>query len=272
MARIVLNRELLEAVYDRFNRPEYIEPDPLQAVLKYRSLRDRELVGLIAAGLAYGRVASILVSVDKVLKILGPQPSKRIEEVDDAWLDESFASFRHRWTTGAEVAGLLKGIRNTRTQYGSLEKCFLSAESDDPSVMPGLTVLMQSLLKEGGLQKNSLLPQPASGSASKRPLLFLRWMVRSDAVDPGGWKNVSPSALIVPLDTHMYQFAKKMRMTRRKQANLKTAIEITSKYAKFCPEDPVKYDFALTRLGIRTELSANQILEDIFAQKHGDTE
>ena len=263
MARIVLSKELLEAVYERFNRPEFIAPDPLQCVLKYRSLRDRELVGLIASGLAYGRVASILVSVDKVLAILGPQPSKRLEELDDRWLDEAFADFRHRWTSGEEVASLLKGIRNTRAQYGSLEKCFLSAKNEEPSVVSGLTSLMETLLREGGLSKNSLLPQPASGSASKRPLLFLRWMVRKDAVDPGGWKKVDPAGLIVPLDTHMYQFAKKMRMTRRKQANLKTAVEITSKYARFCPEDPVKYDFALTRLGIRLELSADEVLADI---------
>ena len=80
--------------------------------------------------------------------------------------------------------------------------------------------------------------------------MFLRWMVRKDAIDPGGWDQISPSKLIVPIDTHMHQVGLKLGFTKRKQANLTTALEVTSAFSKFSPDDPVKYDFSLTRVGI----------------------
>ena len=102
--------------------------------------------------------------------------------------------------------------------------------------------------------KSSLLPDPSRGSAVKRLNLYLRWMVRKDDVDPGGWEDVPASKLIVPLDTHMYHFGQCYGFTCRKSADLKTAIEITRGFRQLNPEDPVKYDFAITRFGIRNEL------------------
>jgi uncharacterized protein (TIGR02757 family) len=79
-------------------------------------------------------------------------------------------------------------------------------------------------------------------------------MVRKDAVDPGGWSTVSPRDLIVPVDTHMHSTAKRLGFTQRNQADLKTALEITKAFRIICPEDPVRYDFSLTRQGIRRDL------------------
>ena len=101
-----------------------------------------------------------------------------------------------------------------------------------------------------GGYRQCLLPSPESGSACKRLNLFLRWMVRSDAVDPGGWSGVSPAMLIVPLDTHMHRIAAKLGLTKRRAADFRAAREVTGAFRTIAPEDPVKYDFALTRLGI----------------------
>ncbi len=95
-----------------------------------------------------------------------------------------------------------------------------------------------------------LLPSPGKGSACKRLNLFLRWMVRSDDVDPGGWSGVDAGKLIVPLDTHMHRMGLEVGLTRRKQADMQAALEVTRAFRTIAPEDPVRYDFALTRLGI----------------------
>ena len=105
-----------------------------------------------------------------------------------------------------------------------------------------------------------LLPSPSAGSACKRLNLFLRWMVRQDNVDPGGWDSVSPAKLIIPLDTHMHRIGRRLGLTPRRQADLRTAIEITEGFRGICPSDPVRYDFALTRLGIRRDEGVEDFL------------
>ena len=104
------------------------------------------------------------------------------------------------------------------------------------------------------------MPDPSKGSACKRLALYLRWMVRNDEVDPGGWKMVDPSALLIPLDTHMFNICTTLGLCSRKAADGRSAIEITEAFKKVCPEDPVRYDFALTRFGIRSDMK----LEDLF--------
>ena len=111
------------------------------------------------------------------------------------------------------------------------------------------------------MKENSLLPCPEKGSACKRFHLFLRWMVRNDAVDPGGWDGISASKLIVPLDVHMHRICMRLGLTSRAQADLKTALEVTGRFRAIVPEDPVRYDFALTRIGIRNDIDLAEIME-----------
>jgi len=111
------------------------------------------------------------------------------------------------------------------------------------------------------IKENSLLPCPEKGSACKRYHLYLRWMVRKDAVDPGGWDGISASKLIVPLDVHMHRICMGLGLTSRAQADLKTALEVTQRFRAIVPEDPVRYDFALTRTGIRNDLDLTGIMD-----------
>ena len=88
-------------------------------------------------------------------------------------------------------------------------------------------------------------------------------MARSDDVDPGGWEGVSPARLIVPLDTHMFRTGRAMGFTKRKTADIKAALEVTEGFRRIVPGDPVRYDFSLTRLGIRGESSLEEFLAGI---------
>jgi uncharacterized protein (TIGR02757 family) len=179
-------------------------------------------------------------------------------------LREGFTGFKHRFTTGDDVSGMLVAIKKMIKTYGSILNAFLKGYSkSDENILPSLSFFVKRLTQESGGIKNSLIPIPDRGSACKRLNLFFRWMVRRDAVDPGGWDMISPSKLIIPLDTHMYNIGSGMKMTMRKQANMVTAIQITDAFKRLIPEDPVKYDFALTRLGIRRDGDPARFLESI---------
>lgn len=255
--RSVDARTLLR-LYARYNRREYVHPDPLEFLYRYDDVRDREVAGMVASSLAYGRVEQILRSVAKVLDRMTERPARFLERASASRLRRTFAAFRHRFTTGEEMARLLYGVKRVIKRYGSLEACFAAGMDDtDDTVHPALAAFVDELSAGAGGRPESLLPDPGKGSACKRLHLFLRWMVRRDAVDPGGWEGVPPSKLVVPLDTHMFKMCRALGFTRRRRADARTALEVTAHFREFAPEDPVRYDFVLTRLGIRKDLEAD---------------
>lgn len=233
----------LEDLYRRYNRPACIPPDPLQFVYRYQHPGDREIVGLIASSLAYGRVQQIALSVECVVRLLGPCPRDTLAGVSRKEWRRRLAGFKHRWTTGDEMADLLWGIGRIVRQGATLEAVFAEGLGDIDS---GLRALVR-FLRVG---PTSLLSEPAGGSACKRLHLYLRWMVRSDQVDPGVWSGVSPAILVVPLDVHMHRIGVRLGFTRRRTADRRTAQEITDAFRRIAPQDPVRYDFALTKLGM----------------------
>lgn len=260
---MVIIQERLDELYGLYNRREFVYPDPIQFLYDYPHLQDREVIGLIASSLAYGRVNQILKSVSIVLERMSHAPSSFLENASFMQLRDTFSDFKHRFTTGEELASMLWGARLMIERYGSLYECFLAdLKEDQETVLPALSTFVKRLIGVIPGNQNSLLPSPDKGSACKRLNLFLRWMVRQDRVDPGGWSKVPLSKLIVPLDTHMHKICLLLNFTRRKQADMRTAMDITHAFRKMAPEDPVRYDFVLTRLGIRNDMDIKTFLQD----------
>lgn len=249
-------RALLDDLYLTWNRREFVHPDPLEFLYGYDDPADREIVGLLASSLAYGRVAQILRSVTRVLDMMGDHPS----QCPPSLFRERLAGFRHRFTPGDSVADVFLGARNIQERYGSLG-AFVSQGVARSGLLETQRLLVQGILERCG--PSSLLPCPTRGSCCKRLNLWFRWMVRHDAVDPGGWNGVSPSVLLVPLDTHMWKVGRSLGFTSRKSPDLKAVLEITEGFRLLCPGDPVRYDFALTRFGIRSGLSLDALLEEL---------
>jgi uncharacterized protein (TIGR02757 family) len=255
-----------EGMYRKYNRKEYIHPDPLEFVLRFEDPADQEIVGLIASGLAYGRVGNILQSLERIFHVLS-RPSADLAVMGRNDLLEEFGSFRHRWTTGKELACLLGGMRILRDEYGSLENCFLKGLGEGhQDVIPALMAFVEKLRSASGARDNSMLACPSMGSACKRMFLYLRWMVRRDEVDPGPWRRVSSSQLIIPMDVHMHRVSRRLCLTSRKQPDLKSALEVTGFFRGLVPEDPVRYDFALTRPGIRSQLEPAAVNAEFQAE------
>jgi uncharacterized protein (TIGR02757 family) len=255
--------ELLEELYGEFNRREYVSPDPLEFLYLYDDAADREVVGLIASSLAYGRVASILASSRKVLGVLGENPSDTLACADFPTLASRLSGFKHRFNDETEMAKFLCGIGAALREYGTLENLFCSCRPEPcgrASTLEAMDGFARTILRGGGLGRSQLLPMASKGSACKRLALFIRWMAREDDVDPGGWSRVSPCDIIVPLDTHMFRIATGLGFIKRSSADGIAAAEATDGFAGICPSDPVRYDFALTRFGIRTGMSVDELL------------
>ena len=252
----------LNVLYERYNRREFIHPDPLEFLFYYEDIRDREIVGLIASSLAYGRVVQILKSVSIVLEKMAPSPFEFITSNSEKDFLHTFKSFKHRFTTGEELTALCLGIKAAIRKHGSLEACFSSRfDRGNGAVCSALAGFCTELHSDSQDGYNSLIPKPEKGSACKRLHLYLRWMTRRDGVDPGGWDSISASDLIVPLDIHMHRIGLALGLTGRKQSDIRTAKEVTDGFRAFSPEDPVKFDFSLTRLGIRTDADYTQLFD-----------
>ena len=247
----------LEAQYERLNRRRYVHPDPLECLYGYDHPEDREIVALIAASLAYGQVRQILKSVFDLLGRLGASPCDYLMSETSERIYRDMSGFVHRFARDCHVTALLAGIQKVLSEHGSLHQCFTKCMSkEDATVFPALCRFAGALQNDCAYgSPGHLLACPEKGSACKRMNLFLRWMVRKDRVDPGGWFEIPAAKLIIPLDTHMFRICRSLKLTLRNQANMKTAIEITQAFSQWAPEDPVKYDFTLSRFGIRKELS-----------------
>jgi uncharacterized protein (TIGR02757 family) len=259
MSRVGRLRHALDALYDTYNRREFVHPDPLEFLYLYDDPGDREIVALLASGLAYGRVAQILASVRGLLDRMGASPLAFLGRTADGDLTEVFRDFKHRWTTGREVGDVLAGARRVIDRHGSLGRCLTGhLRPDHGTVLPALAGFAEEM-RVGG--RNSLLPSVAAGGACKRLHLMLRWLVRRDAVDPGGWEGISPGLLVVPVDTHMHRVAVALGLCGPGQAGARAALAMTEAFRAIQPSDPARYDFALTRLGIRKELDLGAFLE-----------
>ncbi len=256
----ILETSLCE-LYEKYNHREFVHPDPLEFLYRYEDPADREVVGLIASCLAYGNVRQILKTVASVLDHM-PSPHRYLRAATERSLVRTFTDFKYRFTTGEELATMLIGTKMTLERYGSLHCCFTHGlKADHDTVIPALCTFVEQLSSAFKRKPRSLLPSPTAGSACKRLNLFLRWMVRKDEVDPGGWDHVPPAKLIVPLDVHMHRISLQLGLTGRRQANLKATCEITAAFKAIEPDDPVRYDFSITRLGIRDELTPDAFLE-----------
>jgi len=249
-----LLKPLLEKLYARYNHRGFVPPDPLQFVYRYPDRRDMEIAAFLASALAYGRVRQIERSLTQLLDRMDNAPyrfTSRFAEAGRAKL----RSFKHRFTTGDDLSDLLARFRQVFYEYGSLESFFaLGYHREDATVLPALSQFCDSLCQMSGGPVSDglsyLLANPSRGSASKRLNLFLRWMVRRDEVDLGLWKRIDQAKLVVPMDVHMGRLCRILGLHDDKTISLSTALKVTAAFTQINPEDPVKYDFALSRLGI----------------------
>ena len=254
-------RQRLDDLYRTFDHVNSAS-DPVHVVRRYSNPDDREIVGFCAAALAFGRVASVLQSIERLLDAMGPRPADFVRNFNAGRDRGPLEPLVHRWIRGRDLVALILILQRMLREAGSVEAFFLSG---DDAAQPDVGVALNSFseraldtdlrLAYGARPPKRLgvcyfFPRPSAGSACKRLNLFLRWMIRKDAIDLGVWTRVSPARLVVPLDTHVIRLGRCLRLTRYASPGWKMAADITAALRAIDPVDPVRYDFSLCHVGM----------------------
>jgi uncharacterized protein (TIGR02757 family) len=264
-------KQILDNLYATYSY-EYIDTDPILFPHRFKSYENIEIASLISALLAYGNVKQIKKSLAKIFNIMGEDPYFFVKNFDPN--KNYFNGFVHRFNTGEDISQLIHSIKIIYNKYGNIKNLFFNNyDPNADNLNAALDKFTKNVLKIVCRDTARLVPTgfryffptPFDGSPCKRLNLFLRWMVRSDKVDFGLWKEIPTNKLIIPLDTHIFRISKNLGLTKLNSPNLKACLEITKNLKKFDPADPVKYDFSLTRLGI---LYKNNLKHEVLLKKY----
>lgn len=247
-------------MYDQFNDAHAVT-DPIQIVRRFDRPDDQEVVAFCAAALAFGRVQSVLNSIEGLLEAMGPSPTAYVRAFEPARDRRSLDHLVHRWTRGIDLAALVWVLRQMLDSHGSIEGFFVDGADPSASTVEdaldafsrracalNLRAVYGRIIPKPGVAY--FFARPSSGGACKRLNLFLRWMVRQDRVDLGVWTRVKPSQLIVPLDTHVIRVGRCLRLTRYSSPGWRMAADITRALTALDPLDPVRFDFSLCHIGM----------------------
>jgi len=249
-------REPLERLYREFDYGARVARDAIEFPLRYSAPDDREVVALLTACLAYGRVDLFSRALEGVLAVMAPSPAAFVREFDARRDAGAFAAFLYRFNRPRDLVAFCVAARDLLARHGTLEKCFAAGDAEPTGpIGPALERFARAFLEadvrdgfpRGRLTRGyrHLFPLPSTGGPCKRLHLFLRWMVRREPPDLGLWTSISPARLLMPVDTHIENMSRAIGLTRRRSRNWKMAEEITGRLALVDPTDPVKYDFAL---------------------------
>jgi len=262
----------LDRLYTDYNQAD-AAADPIQIVRRYKTVADREVVAFCAAALAFGRVQSILASVEALVALMGPSPARFVSAFDPVVGRRRLKGLGHRWVRDVDIVALLWMLRQMLDQCGSIERFFLQGV-DDPAApiadgLESFCARAMALDLRGAYGRvprrpgvRYFFPRPSTGSACKRLNLFLRWMVRRDALDPGGWSELAPSALVIPLDVHVIRVGRCLGLTSYRSPGWRMALSITDALREVDPADPVRYDFAICHLGMAGACGSGRPAQD----------
>ena len=263
----VSRREVLRARLDELVATldfTHLTPDPLELPHRYDEPADREAAAFLAAAFAYGRADIAVRNVGAVLDRMTPSPARYlVDEFSVADASKRFRGFAHRFHKTRDLVALLAGLSATLREHDSLGTLFASLDNPArPDIAETLDRFADAIVDASrqtpGMSLDTaserslryLVSAPRDGSACKRMNLFLRWMVRRTPPDLGLWTFVDPARLVMPLDTHVHRIGTSPGLNDSRTANWRTARRLTDTLARFDRADPVRYDFAICRLGV----------------------
>ncbi len=242
-------KTLLDEKFDLYNRPSFIESDPIQIPHRFTKAEDIEISAFLSATIAWGNRKMIVRNAKNLISIIDNKPYDFVMNSTSFDLDR-IANFKHRTFNGEDLAFYLKSLQNIYKNHNGLRGII---ENDFVDVKTSFAKLREIFFSiEHPERTGKHLPNVLKKSAAKRLNMFLMWMVRKDNrnVHFGLWDKIPTKALKLPLDVHTANVGRKLGLLTRKQNDWQAVEEITSSLSKFDPNDPVKYDFALFGLGI----------------------
>jgi len=235
-----------------FNHTSFIETDPIQVPALFTTKENIEIAGFLAATLAWGQRPTIIRNALKLATLMNNNPIEFLMDTpEDEW--DAFQNFKHRTFNGTDCIYFLKSLKNIYQNHGGLEQVFTDGFRNEKTIFSALIHFRKVFFElEHEHRTEKHVSNVEKGAAAKRLNMYLRWLVRTDkaGVDFGLWKQIPASVLMLPLDVHTGNVARKLGLLTRTQNDWRAVEEITAKLREFDPEDPIKYDFALFGLGV----------------------
>lgn len=244
-------KEFLDYKVDQFNRPTFIELDPISIPHQFSLKEDIEIAAFLTATISWGNRKAILSAANQMMNLMGESPYDFIMNYGDHDSDR-ISQFYYRTFNGGDFSYFLQASRNIYLNHGGLENLFTDLTST-LSVQESISKFKNIFFELPHPQRTlKHVSDPLVGSAAKRINMMLRWLVRNDnkGVDFGLWKGINPAKLSIPLDVHSGNTARKLGLLSRKQNDAKAVVELDTVIRELDPIDPVKYDFALFGLGV----------------------
>jgi len=239
--KILLDREV--KIRNNISELSHEKPDPLLVAKKYKD----ESIALICALFAYG-------NAKQIVKFLESLDFSLLEDSEDK-ISKKLSNHYYRFQKSSDVSAIFVALKRLK-DIDSIENLFYKGYKKEENILDGLWLFLDKL--------QNIYPQKTQGyrflvgsspkriSAAgtyKRYMMYLRWMVRSDALDMGLWSKIDKKDLLMPLDTHTFKMSQKLGLLARKTYDMKAALELTEQFKQWDKHDPIKYDFALYRIG-----------------------
>jgi len=225
------------------NELSFTRPDPIIAA----KIHNDEYISLLCAMFGYGRA-------DAIVKFLFSLDFSLLDQ-DETTIKTALKNSYYRFQSSEDVQSIFIALSRLKKEQ-RLETVFYEAYKESGDVIKGVNGIIRAIELSYPYESRgyrfligSITHKTKGVGALKRWMMFLRWMVRKDEIDMGLWTTVNKKDLIMPLDTHTFKVSQKLGLLQRKQYDLQAAIELTETLKTFDAQDPVKYDFALYRLG-----------------------
>lgn len=244
-------KEFLDEKVAKYNRPEFIISDPIQIPRQFNQKEDIEIAAFLAATIAWGNRQAIIKNASHLMQLMENQPFEFITE--GTFTDfERVGAFVHRTFNGQDCIYFMHSLKNIYQSHGGLQTVFETGFKKGENIKEALNHFHKMFFELPGERTRKHVANVVKGASGKRLNMFLRWMIRNDnnGVDFGIWDGIPASDLMLPLDVHTGNVARKLGLLNRKQDNWKAVEEVTNELRKLDSEDPVKYDFALFGLGV----------------------
>ena len=242
----MISKNELDKLVEVYETDDFIKDDPVQFLHRFKNKKDIEIAGFIASLIAYGSRKQFIKKLDELMNIAQNEPLNFVENFEPGIIGD----FNYRFGKPKDFASIFMALKELYGSSDGLEQLFSDGYRKEKMFENVVDYFYARADKGVGQGFYHMIPNPRNGGAMKRMCLFLRWMVRKSAVDAGIWNFMKPSELYIPLDVHVARISREMGLLKRNSNDFKAVIELTENLKKLCPEDPVKYDFAIFGYGV----------------------
>jgi len=249
----MITKTELDRLVDKYENESFIKDDPIQFIHTWENKEDAELAGFIASMFAYGNRKIFIKKLEDLFKRTDYDIANYVKNGDF----KTLKGMEYRFSKDYDIIPIFEILNKLYTESKGLEELFSYSytpqgrgEKYDRFLDKVVDYFYARAPKNAGQGFYHMIPNPKKGGAMKRMNMFLRWMVRKSSVDIGIWNFMKPADLYIPLDVHVARQSREMGLLTRKSNDYRAAKELTEKLKEFCPDDPVKYDFAMFAFGV----------------------